>query len=233
MTAADLTGGWTAVISTTTRAGGWAGIVAGLGLAAEAALWTATGWSPSTFSDPNTALAFLRDSGGILRWAVLAGFLNLVFAALFVGGLASHLRARTPALAAATLWFGLVGIGTHVLVPLAYWYGVPAFLVAEQGAALASWTAYSTLVGAAGGAGSLFLGLSMATAGWAVITRRALPAILGWISLVAGIATALGVFAPDTPLTALAGLLYVPSLLLAIVFRAWGGIALLRTSTAG
>jgi hypothetical protein len=201
-----------------------------VGLAAEAALWMATGWSPSTFGDPDTALAFFRDQGGVLRWAVLTGFLNLVFATVFLGGLASHLRTRTPALAAATLWFGLLGVGTHVLVPLAYWYGVPAFLAAEPPAALASWTAYGTLVAAAGGAGSLFLGLSMAAAGWAVVTRGALPVVLGWIGIVAGIASALGVFAPDTPLTAVAGLLYLPSLLLAIVFRLWGGIALLRTS---
>lgn len=226
MTATDIN--TSAGRSTTVGAGGWAGLVAGVGLAAEAALWTVTGWNASTFGDPDTALGFLRDQGGVLRLAVLTGFVNLVFAAVFLGGLASHMRARTPALAGATLWFGLLGIGTHVLVPLAYWYGIPAFLGAEPEAAQASWTAYSTLIGAAGGAGSLFLGLSMATAGWAVVTRHALPVVLGWVGLVAGVASALGVFAPDTPLTAVAGVLYLPSLLLAIVFRFWGGVALLR-----
>jgi hypothetical protein len=231
MTTADLTAASAAeTTGTGRRAGGWAGILAGVGLAAEAALWMVSGWTPSTFADPNTAVEFLRNQGGVLRLAVLTGFLNLVFAVVFLGGLASHLRARAPGLAAASLWFGLLGVGTHILVPLAYWYGVPAFVGAEPAAATASWTGYSTLVNAANGAGSLFLGLAMATAGWAVVSRHALPVVLGWLGLVAGVASALGVFAPDTPLTTLTGLLYVPALLLAIVFRAWGGIALLRAT---
>lgn len=230
MTTADIAAVETTATRTTLTAGGWAGIAAGAGLAAEAALWTVSGWNASTFGDPSTALQFLRDQGGVLRWAVLTGFVNLVFAVVFVGGLASYLRTRSPALASATLWFGLLGVGTHVLVPLAYWYGVPAFLGAEPAAAMASWTAYGTLVGAAGGAGSLFLGLSMASAGLAGITRHALPVLLGGVALVAGVASALGVFAPDTPLTALTGVLYLPSLLLSIVFRFWGGIALLRAT---
>jgi hypothetical protein len=73
----------------------------------------------------------------------------------------------------------------------------------------------------------------MAMAGWAALTHRALPAApvaLGWVAVVAGAATVLTVFAPDTPLSALAGAVYMPSLALAIAFRTWAGIALTRVT---
>lgn len=52
---------------------------------------------------------------------------------------------------------------------------------------------------------------------------------LGWVALIGGTATVLTVFAPDTPLSGVAGAAYLPSLLLAITFRIWAGIALTRT----
>jgi hypothetical protein len=79
------------------------------------------------------------------------------------------------------------------------------------------------------------LGLSMAAAGWAAITHSALlaapaaPAALGWVVLLGGTATVLTVFAPDPPLSGLAGAVYLPSLLLAIAFRTWAGIAVTQT----
>jgi hypothetical protein len=214
------------------RVAGWAGVAAGVGLVIEAALWTASGWTPQTFSDSATALRFLNDSGDTLRWAILAGFLNLAFTVVFIAGLAAHLRARTPTRGAATMWFGAIGVASHLLVPLAYWYGVPTFRHADPTAAQASWTSFSAIVSAAGGAGSLFLGLAMATAGWAILAQRTLPAApvaLGWVSVIAGAATVLTVFAPDTPLSRLAAGIYLPSLLLAIIVRTWAGLALTRT----
>jgi hypothetical protein len=213
------------------KAAGWAGIVAGAGLMVEAALWAASGWTPATFADPSTALRFLQTNGDTLRLAVFAGFVNLVFAVVLIAGLADRLRPGTPTRAAATLWFGMVGIGGHALVPLAYWYGTPAFVSADQAAALGSWTGFAAMVGAAGGVGSLFLGLSMAVAGWAAIAHRALPAapvVFGWVAVLAGGATVLTVFAPSTPLSGVAGAVYMPSLLLAITFRIWAGVALTR-----
>jgi hypothetical protein len=215
-----------------TKTAGWAGIVAGVGLLVEAALWMASGWTPATFTDPSTALRFLQDGGDTLRLAVFAGFVNLIFAVVFVAGLADRLRPSTPTRAAATLWFGMIGIAAHVLVPLAYWYGTPAFLHADQAAALGSWTGFAAMVGAAGGVGSLFVGLAMLVAGWAAITHRALPVVLGWVAVLAGAMSVMTVFAPDTALSGLAGAVYMPSLLLAIVFRIWAGIALMRASTA-
>jgi hypothetical protein len=215
------------------KAAGWAGVLAGVGLIVEGAGWTISGWEADTFADPESALTFLADDGGTLRWAVLAGFTNLVFAVVFIAGLAAVLRGRTPTLASATLWFGMIGIVSHLLVPMAYWYGVPAFLDAAERdpeQAFDSWTSFAALVDAAGGAGNLFLGLSMATAGWAAISHKALPVLLGWLALLTGVLTVLTVFSPDTALSTIADAAFMPSLLLSIVFRVWAGMALLGRS---
>lgn len=215
---------------------GWSGILAGIGLLIEGVLWSASGWTPASFADPTAAMTFLSESGTILRWAVLSGFINLVFLVVFVAGLAARLQPKTPTLATTTLWFGMIGITLHLLVPLAHWYGVPAFLEAvarDPAAAESAWTAF-IVVGheAAGGAGSLFMGLSMLTAGWAIVAERAMPVLVGWLGLLTGALTVLTLFAPDTPLSALAGAAFMPSLMLAIIFRIWAGIALTRPEKA-
>jgi len=212
------------------RVAGWCGIFAGVGLAVEAALWAASGWNPGTFADPAAALEFLSKGGTTLRWAVASGFTNLVFLVVFIAGLSARLGARAPTLAVATLWFGIIGITTHLLVPMAHWYGVPAFLDAaarDPNAARSAWTAFY-IVGhqAAGGAGSLFMGLSMLTAGWAIATHRTLPVVLGWLGVLTGAATVLTLFSAQTPLSGLAGALFMPALMLSIVFRIGVGIAL-------
>jgi hypothetical protein len=218
------------------RIAGWSGVIAGIGLATEGALWSLSGWTPDTFDDPAAAMEFLTDGGTTLRWAVFAGFVNLAFFVVFVAGLAARLAARAPTAATATLWFGMIGAATHLIVPFAHWYGVPAFLDAAQRdpqAAQAAWTAFVT-VGheAAGGAGSLFMGLSMLAAGWAMVSRRMLSGLLGWLGLLTGTLTVLTVFAPDTPLSTLAGAAFMPSLVLAIAFRVWAGVALTRPGPA-
>ena len=50
-----------------------------------------------------------------------------------------------PTLAVATLYFGIIGITTHLLVPMAHWYSVPTFLdaaVRDPSAARSAWTAF-------------------------------------------------------------------------------------------
>lgn len=211
-------------------AAGWCGIASGIGLVVEAAFWMASGWTPLTFADPSAAVAFLTTGGAQLRWAVLAGFINLALLVVFNIGLSKRLADRAPALASATLWFGMIGITMHLLVPLSHWYGVPMFLDAaarDKEAAQAAWTAFN-IVGheAAGGGGKLFMGLSMMTAGWAMIAQRALSPWLGWCGLLTGAATVLTIFSPDTALSQLAYALFMPSLLMSIVFRIWAGTSL-------
>lgn len=51
------------------RAAGMAGVIAGIGLGIEFALFMASGWTPDVFADPGSALTFLESGGGMLRAA--------------------------------------------------------------------------------------------------------------------------------------------------------------------
>jgi Domain of unknown function (DUF4386) len=211
------------------RIAGLSGILAGVGLAVEGALWATSGWTADTFGDSATALAFLQDNGTHLRAAVFAGAINLVLATLFTVGLAGALAATAPTLATATLYFGIIGIAGHGLVPLGLWLGVPAFVdlaASDPAAAAAAWSGYAVFQAAAGAVGALFLGLSTLAAGWAIVSHRGLPVVLGWLGVLAGAASAATVVAAETPLAFLAAGAYLPSLTLAIVFRIWAGIGL-------
>lgn len=215
----------------TQRAAGVAGILAGVGLAVEFAFWTASGWTPRTWSDPAGALAFLDEHGDVLRAGVFAGVANLAFVALLLVGLARRLRDRSPTLGPATLHFGVIGIGGHALVPIALWLGIPMLLTMPDATARSGWVGFAMLLTAAGGVGSLFLGLSMLAAGLAAIRGDALPSWLGWVAILAGTTSALTVLTAATPLGVLAGSLYLPSLLLAITFRVAAGIHLVRSGS--
>jgi hypothetical protein len=211
------------------RTAGVAGILAGVGLAVEGALWATSGWTAETFRDPATALAFLQDNGTHLRAAVFAGAVNLVLATVFIVGLAATLAPTAPTRAAATLYFGIIGIAAHSLVPLGLWLGVPTFVdlaSSDPLAAAAAWSGYAAFQAGAGAVGALFLGLSTLAAGWAIVSHRGLPALLGGLGILAGAASAVTVLAAETPLAFLAAGAYVPSLTLLIVFRIWAGLEL-------
>jgi hypothetical protein len=211
------------------RIAGLGGILAGVGLAVEGTLWATSGWTAETFRDPATALAFLQDNGTHLRAAVFAGAVNLVLATVFIVGLAARLGPTAPTRAAATLYFGIIGIAAHSLVPLGLWLGVPRFVdlaSSDPGAAAAAWSGYAVFQAGAGAVGALFLGLSTLAAGWAIVSDRGLPALLGWLGVLAGAASAVTVLAAETPLAVLAAGAYLPSLTLTIGFRMWAGLEL-------
>ena len=195
---------------------GAAGILAGVGLAVEGVLFMTSGWTAQTFGDAQLALAFLKDSGTQLRAAAFAGSINLVLAAVFIVGLADRLQATAPTRAATTLYLGVIGIAGESLIPLGLWLGVPTFVE------LASHDPQA----AAGAVGSLFLGLSTLAAGWAIVARKAMPLLLGWVGVIMGAASTTTVLAAETPLAVLATAAYLPSLTLAIIFRIWAGIQL-------
>ena len=219
----------------TPRVAGVAGILAGVGLAIEFALFTASGWTPATFSQPERALAFLQTGGTLLRAAAFAGFLNLTLAVMWVAGLAARLARGAPTGAAATLYLALVGMTAHALVPVGLWLAIPAFLeLATHGPQVAAggWGGFAAFLSAAGGVGYLFDGFAIFAAGWALLARRAAPAGLGWIGLVGGGASAMTVLPAATPLAALASAAFLPALLLTITFRLWSGYVLWRDAGA-
>lgn len=214
----------------TARVAGAAGVLAGVGLVVEGAFWTGSGWTPETFADPSGAVAFVVDNGVMIQGAVFAGMLNLVFTAVFVAGLASRLR-TVPTAAAATLYLGLIGVTAHALVPAALWFAMPSFAdlaSAAPAVAPAAWGGFAAFIAGAGGAGSLFLGLSVLATGWAGVAGGVLPKVLGWVAVLAGAASVLTVLTVGTPVAAIGEASYFPSLLLVIVFRLWGGLELWR-----
>jgi hypothetical protein len=99
---------------------------------------------------------------------------------------------------------------------------------ADPGAAAAAWSGYAGFQAAAGAVGALFLGLSTLAAGLAIISQRGWPVLLGWLGVLTGASSAVTVLAAETPLAVLAASAYLPSLMLAIVFRIWAGIGLWR-----
>jgi hypothetical protein len=65
-------------------------------------------------------------------------------------------------------------------------------------------------------------------AGSAIIAKGELAKGLGWVGAIAGIAAILGVITTATPLGIVGYLVYFPSVILAIAFDIWAGIALRR-----
>lgn len=212
---------------------GLAGVLAGIGLIVEAALFMTSGWTPDVFIDPAAAMAFLEERGAHLRSAAFAGFANLALTVIFIAGLASALRAHAPTRAAATLYLGLVGLTAHGLVPLGLWLGTPLFVThsaSDPATAAGAWAGFHAFLEAAGGLGYLFVGLSLIAAGAAILSHERFSSALGWVAILTGVASGAGVLLADTPLDPLAGALYLPGLMLVIAFRIWGGSALWRSS---
>lgn len=213
----------TATFTPNLRYAGLAGILAGIGLIGEFALFSASGMQTTTLDHAATALPFLRDHGGFIRAATLAGAVNDALAVVLYAGLAARIRASTPTLAAAALYLGVVAVVGDGLVALSYWQGIPGFvdLAALSGATAApAWEGFQAVVGGYRSLADFFVGLALVALGAAGVFKRSLSMPLSAIALLAGVA------ALAAPLGV--GAAYLVSLLLAIVFRLWAGFELAR-----
>jgi hypothetical protein len=207
------------------NAAGIAGLIAGLGLIGEFVLFTISGSRPTTLQHATTALPFLQEHGTTIRAAALLGAANAALVVIFLAGLAARLHGKAPTLAVATLYLGIIGTAGHALVAISLWLGTPSFtqLAAnDHTAASSAWEGFAVVTNAFSGFGNLFLGLSLFAAGWAITSTKALPATTGWIALVAGAATLARTLGLDEA--------FFASLILAIAFRIWAGIHLLRSA---
>lgn len=213
------------------RVAGIAGMIAGVLLVFETSGFLLSGWSAAKFADPVQAIELLRQGGVALRWAALFGFAGLGVTTYFIVGLAAALHDPAPALATGVLYFGLIGIAGHSLVPLGLWIGTPAFLtMAAQNLSLAQsgWAAFGPVSDTAHGVSNLFLGCSMLFAGIAMVKTRMLSSILGWIGIATGALTLATLALVGTPISSVGAMLLMPALVLTVLFRFWAGLTLWR-----
>src|SRR5690606_37004483 len=130
---------------------GISGMLAGVALAAEFTFFMSSGWSPEKFSDPASAIELLESGGNHLAVAAAFGLAGLALTTMFIAGLAARFARTAPTLASATLFFGLIGIAGHSLVPMSLWIGVPAFLSLSSATAMDAWTAFRIVLDGAHG----------------------------------------------------------------------------------
>lgn len=211
------------------RVAGMAGIASGVGLAVEFGLFLASGWTPASFASAEAALALFASGGTQLRAAGAVGIANLALWLLLLGGLAGALKNGAPSCSAGALLFGVVGAAAHVLVPVGLWTGIPVF-VAMAGrdlpSALGAWPAYAVVQAAATGAGYLFAGAALLVIATGLLIARIRAPVLAWVAGLGGAAAVLSVLGTAPPLAAVAEIVFLPGLLLSVVFRIWAGYAL-------
>jgi hypothetical protein len=215
----------------TTQFAGGAGIASAVLLVCETSCFLLSGWSPQRFGDPVEAMALLHQGGTALRAAALFGFVGLVATTFLIAGLAAALHTRAPNLATGTLYFGVIGIAGHSLVPLGLWSGIPAFLTMaahHPDTARHAWFSFAQVSDTAHGVGNLFGGLAMLAAGAAAIVRPRLSTVAGALGVSAGALTLLTLLSVGIPYAALGGALFLPALALTMVFRLASGWVLLK-----
>jgi hypothetical protein len=212
------------------RVAGWAGVGAGIALVAETASFLASGWTAEKMSDPRAAMDLLMHGGGWLRFSAIFGSSGIALTALLLAGLYFRLRMTSPRLSLAMLFWGMIGLASHVLIPLGLWLAIPGFVAwggHDAAAAGNAWMAFWNVCNAAQGVGSTFGGAAMLVAGIAILrgTKTARPFAI--LAVLAGVLALVTVVVVGTPLQGLLGAIYLPMIALTIAFRAWGGIYLL------
>ena len=212
---------------------GMAGILTGALLLLEFAFFMASGFTPDKVLDPAQAIAFVQNEEILLRIAAFFGFTGAIISIPYIAGLAAKLQAKSPTRATTVLYFGILGSVGHSLVALSFYLGFPA-LTTISASHLAevetSWSAFVAITNAFQGLGNLLLGLMLCLAGSAILAKGELAKGLGWVGVIAGIAAILGVITTATPLSLIGYIVYFPSIILAIIFDIWAGIALWRVA---
>ncbi len=211
------------------RNGGTAGLVGGVLLIILLGLFFSLGRDAVTaFSDPTTALPLIKEKGGVLGAIGIIGPLTSALGILLAAGLAARLRDRAPTRAAAQFYFAVIGLSALALEGVIRWMGGTqlASRTADQVAAGHAYVALNAVGIGVAGFGNLFTGAALVVAGWAITATRALPSILGWVGIAAGVVTAASALvSPDSPV-------FLLSFVLTIVWLLWAGWALRSAATA-
>lgn len=180
-----------------------------------------TGLHPQRATTPSVVLhAIARKQD---RWATTAivGALVAAFSMVFVVGLFSRLRGQAPSRASAMLCFAVVGLGAYALSFLMQWRGgiqlAEYFSTQSEVPAITAWLAFRAVVSGLNALGAAFAGTSLFIAGWTVIATNLLNPIAGWVAVIAGILSIVGLFAPNS-----LGV-FLGNIVFAIIWLAWAG----------
>lgn len=207
-------------MDTTQRNGGTAGIVAAVLLVLFVLLMMSTGLDPQAAADPAKALPVIAQKHGLWVFTGIVGTLSAALGVMFTVGLSNRLKGQAPTRAAAILYFVIIGLGGYALSSLMQWVGgiqLAQYAGKDQVAASHAWLALHAAIGGANALGNAFVGAGLLIAGWAVIATALLNSTVGWVGVIAGLLSLVGIFAP----TSLG--VFLGSIVFVIVWLAWAG----------
>lgn len=212
---------------------GIAGILSGIFLLGELSFFTASGFNSEVFNDPTKAAQFLAESQTLIRIAVSFGIINALVRILFIAGLASKLKTNTKTGGAGVLYFGILGSIGHGLVALSFYIGLP-FLenlaVQNHEMFMNTWGAFVAITLGFQGLGGVLSGVFFLISGWGIVKFKIFSKAIGWVGIAAGILSLFMVIASQTPISFIAQMIFMPMLILSIIFYISCGNGL-RTSS--
>ncbi|MGH7753317.1 MAG: DUF4386 family protein, partial [Gemmatimonadales bacterium] len=204
------------------RNAGTAGLAAGVLLIVLMGLFFTLGLRPEEFGDPTKALQITRDKGTQVAGIAVVGGITTALGILLAAGLAARLRDLAPTRAAAQFYYAVVGLSALALDGTIRWIGATVLAtMSDQAAAGPAYVALNAVGAGISGFGNAFTGASLIVVGWAILSTRALPTVLGWVGVLAGVVTAATAVVPPGPL-------FLLSFVLTIVWLLWAGSALRR-----
>ncbi len=211
------------------RNAGTAGIIAGVLLIILFFLYASLRITDAQFADPGFMVPLLSKNPGLFARVAVVGVLSGAFGIVFGVGLAYRLRGKAPTRALAQLYLLVVGLGAVIFDGMVDWIGlrqIGLYAVKDAVAAGHAYVAVSAVALGLNSAGSAFTGGSLLVAAWAVISTGALRPLVGWVALVAGVLSVLGVFVRGQDV------IFIGSLLFTIVWLIWAGVELRRPAKA-
>jgi MFS family permease len=208
----------------TQRNGGTAGLVSAALLVLLFILFPATGLDPQTMADPEKALPLLGQKRALFAGLGIIGTLAAAVATVFLIGLFGRLRDRAPTRASTLLYLGLLGLGGHALGAMMLWQGgvgLADHAAMDQVGASHAWVALTSTISGIRAFGDAFTGGSLLIAGWAVTETGSLNRTVGWVAVIAGVLSIVGIFV-------MAQAVMLVTIIFVIIWLAWAGLELRR-----
>lgn len=204
--------------------GGTAGLITAALLVVLFLLFFTSGLDPQTAADPAKAIPLVSQKSGVFAVIGVLSVLAAAFTFVFAVGIYARLREKAPTRAAASLGFALLGLTGYALTGLVTWQGgkqLVELFSKDQVAASHAWVALNAATTGFSALGMAFVGASVLVAGWAIVGTAALSTALGWLAVIAGVVSIIGLFSTSSALFLVGEVLF-------IAWLAWGGSQLRR-----